>query len=178
MSELKVFVPIEKINRQIFLIRGHKVMLDRDLAELYSVKVKELNQAVKRNENRFPQDFMFQLSRDEAVNLRSQIVTLDKKAWWRYLPYAFTEQGIAMLSSVLHSERAIAVNIQIIRSFVRLRELLSTHTELARQLIYIRSVSSLRTCAFAFVRSSKQILSGCTTPPSASKQSANLRASL
>ncbi len=108
-------------------------MLDFDLASLYGVETRVLIQAVKRNSPRFPQDFMFQLNDDEFKNLRSQIVT---SSWGgrRYLPYAFTEQGVAMLSSVLNSERAILVNVEIIRAFVRLREILATHKDLARKL--------------------------------------------
>ena len=127
------FVPIEKIQNRILLIRGHKVMLSPDLAELYGVQAKVLIQAVKRNINRFPPDFMFQLSEEEFSNLRSQIVTAN---WGkiRYPPYAFTEQGVAMLSSVLRSERAVRVNIEIMRAFVRLRRMLSSHAELAAKL--------------------------------------------
>ena len=123
----------ERIESKIYLIRGQKVMLDRDLAELYGVKTKVLIQAVKRNINRFPLDFMFQMRKEEFNVLRSQFVT---SSWGgrRYLPYAFTEQGIAMLSSVLNSERAIQVNIAIMRVFVKLKEMLSTHKELARKL--------------------------------------------
>ncbi len=108
-------------------------MLDRDLAELYEVETKALNQAVKRNITRFPDDFMFQLSQEEFEILRSQIVT---SSWGghRYLPFVFTEQGVAMLSSVLNSERAVQVNIQIIRTFVQLREMLSTHKDLKRKI--------------------------------------------
>ncbi len=123
----------ELIERKILLIRGQKVMLDSDLSDLYGVETKALIQVVKRNPSRFPQDFVFQLDGDEFKNLRSQFVT---SSWGgrRYLPYAFTEQGVAMLSSVLNSERAILVNVQIIRTFVRLREILATHKDLARKL--------------------------------------------
>ena len=126
-------IPVEMIERRIFLIRGQKVMLDSDLAELYSVQTKVFNQAVKRNRDRFPEDFMFQLTREEVEVLRSQIVT---SSWGgrRYLPYAFTQEGVAMLSGVLNSDRAIQVNIAIMRAFVRLRELLATHKDLARKL--------------------------------------------
>ena len=115
------------------MIRGKKVMIDQDLAVLYSVETKILIQAVKRNIKRFPEDFMFQLTKTEFINLRSQIVT---SSWGgrRYSPYAFTEQGVAMLSSVLNSERAIQVNIQIIRTFTQLRELLSTHKDLREKI--------------------------------------------
>jgi len=126
-------VPEEVIEQKIFIIRGHKVMLDKELAKLYGVSVKRLNEQVKRNLNRFPRDFMFILTREEVMNLRSQFAT---SSWGgdRYLPYAFTEQGVAMLSSVLHSERAIQVNIAIMRAFVKLRQILSMNKELAYKL--------------------------------------------
>ncbi len=126
----------ERIEMLIFVIRDQKVMLDSDLADLYEVEAKVLNQAVKRNIERFPLDFMFQLTEDEASSLRSQIVTLKtgRGQHRKYLPYAFTEQGVAMLSSVLRSDRAVAVNIEIMRTFVKLRRLLSTHEDLARKL--------------------------------------------
>jgi len=127
-------IPIERIQKQIFLLRGQKVMLSQHLAALYGVEVKVLNQAVKRNRARFPDDFMFQISPNEFENLKSQIVTSSWGGVRRALPYAFTEQGVAMLSTVLRSERAIQVNIAIIRAFVQLRHILSTHTELARKL--------------------------------------------
>jgi len=129
-------IPSERIERSILLVRGHKVLLDSDLAELYGVETKVLNQAVKRNLARFPEDFMFQLTKDELEEWRSQSVTSNPaaKMGLRRAPYAFTEQGVAMLSSVLHSKRAIAVNVEIMRAFVRLRELLSSHAELARRL--------------------------------------------
>lgn len=112
---------LQLIQNRIFEIRGHRVMLDYHLAELYEVETKVLNQAVKRNSTRFPDDFMFQLSESEAKTLRSQFVTLEK-SHFRYLPYVFTEQGVAMLSSVLRSEKAIAVNIAIMRAFVTIRQ--------------------------------------------------------
>jgi hypothetical protein len=126
----------ERIERSILLIRGHKVMLDDDLAELYDVQTKVFNQAVRRNRNRFPSDFMFRLTDREYDSLRSQIVTLNsgRGRHRKYLPYAFTEQGVAMLSSVLRSNRAVKVNIEIMRAFVRLREVLATHKDLAAKL--------------------------------------------
>ena len=129
-------VPVEMIEKKIYLIRGHKVMLDSDLAELYGVATKVLLQAVKRNLNRFPEDFMFLLKYQDVAALRSQIVTLKKGRGEhrKYLPYVFTEQGVAMLSSVLNSERAVQVNIAIMRAFVKLREMLSTNKELALKL--------------------------------------------
>jgi phage regulator Rha-like protein len=128
-------IPVEQIERKIYLIRGHKVMFDSDLADLYEVPVKVLNQAVKRNINRFPEDFMFQLTKEEE-SLRSQIVTLKNGRGHhrKYLPFAFTEQGVAMLSSVLNSERAVQVSIAIMRTFVKLREMIASHKDLAKQL--------------------------------------------
>ena len=128
-------VPVELIEKKIYLVRSQKVMLDSDLAELYEVKTKALVQAVKRNIQRFPSDFMFQLNNQEVITLRSQFVTSKSgKGGRRYIPYVFTEQGVAMLSSVLNSERAILVNIAIMRAFVKLREVLSTHKGLAHKL--------------------------------------------
>jgi hypothetical protein len=126
----------EKLERSILSVRGQRVILDRDLAEMYGVAPKVLNQAVRRNNRRFPEDFMFQLSKEESESLRSQSVTLKigRGHHAKYLPYAFTEQGVAMLSSVLNSDRAIEVNIAIMRAFVRLREMLSSHKDLARKL--------------------------------------------
>jgi hypothetical protein len=127
-------VPPERIERSILLIRGHKVMLSTDLAELYRVKPRILVQAVKRNIKRFPGDFMFQLSKEEFSNLKSQIVISSWGGLRRAAPYAFTEQGVAMLSSVLRSKRAIQVNIEVMRAFVRLRRILASHADLARKL--------------------------------------------
>jgi hypothetical protein len=129
-------VPAERIEKAILLIRGQKVMLDRDLAELYGVATGALNQAVKRNLARFPEDFMFRLTRSEMEEWKSQFVISNSasKMGLRKRPYAFTEQGVAMLSSVLRSDRAIAVNIAIMRAFVKLRAILATHKDLARKL--------------------------------------------
>ena len=128
-------VPIERIEGKILLIRGQKVMLDRDLAELYGVKTKALKQAVRRNIKRFPDDFMFELTKEEFENWRSQFVTSNSdKMGLRYVPMAFTEQGVAMLSSVLNSERAILVNIQIMRAFTKLRQMLATNEEFRRKM--------------------------------------------
>jgi hypothetical protein len=124
----------EQIENSIVIFRGQKVILDYNLAELYGVPIKVLLQSVRRNRSRFPEDFMFQLSRDEFADLRSQIVTSSGWGGRRYPPYAFTEQGVAMLSAVLRSRRAIAVNIEIMRTFVRLRQWLQTHAELSRKL--------------------------------------------
>jgi hypothetical protein len=127
-------IPIESIVKRILIFRGVKVMLSTDLAELYSVETRALNQAVKRNIERFPEDFMFMLNESEADLLVSQNVIPHKKYLGGHLPYAFTEQGVAMLSSVLKSKRAIQVNIEIMRAFVKLKEVLSTHKDLAKKL--------------------------------------------
>ncbi len=128
-------IPTDVIETRILLIRGQKVMLDVHLSTLYGVPTKRLNEQVQRNNDRFPKDFMFQLTRTEFKQLRSQFATSKKHRGGRtYLPYAFTEQGVAMLSSVLRSKRAVRVNIQIMRVFVRLRQFLTTHRELARKL--------------------------------------------
>ena len=127
-------ITAEQIERVIVLISGHKVMLDRDLAELYGVEVKQLKRQVKRNQDRFPADFMFELSKGEYDALRSQFGTLKRGEHSKYLPYAFTEQGVAMLSSVLRSTRAVQVNIEIMRAFVRLRQILASNAQLARKL--------------------------------------------
>jgi hypothetical protein len=127
-------IPAEVIERKIYLVRGHKVMLDRDLADIYGIETRALVQAVARNPERFPDDFMFRLSKEELENWRSQIVMSNPaaKMGLRRSPYAFTELGVAMLSSVLKSERAVRMNIAIMRAFVRLREILATHRDLAR----------------------------------------------
>ena len=131
----KILAPAERIEHAILVLRGQKVMLDSELAALYEVPVKALNQAVKRNLDRFPEDFMFQLTQEEAASLRSQSVTSKAgRGGRRTAPYAFTEQGVAMLSSVLSSPRAVQVNIEIMRAFVRLRQMLQQNTELARKL--------------------------------------------
>jgi len=128
---MKDLIPQEVIEKKIYFIRGRKVMLAGDLAGLYGVETKNLNLQVKRNVRRFPEDFMFQLTKEE--NLRLQIAT-SSYGGRRYLPYVFTEQGVAMLSSVLNSERAIEVNIAIMRAFVRIREILLTHKDLAAKI--------------------------------------------
>ena len=127
-------VPTVDIERSIRLIRGQKVLLDEDLARLYGVAVKQLNQQVRRNLDRFPEDFMFRLDADERANLRSQFVTSSSWGGRRYEPMAFTEQGVAMLSSVLRSPRAVRVNVEIMRAFVRLRRMLESNAELSRKL--------------------------------------------
>ena len=123
-------IPISHIVRSIHFLRGQKVLLDFDLAELYGVTIKVLNQAVKRNADRFPKDFMFQITATEMKSLRSQFVTLKRGQHRKYLPYAFTEQGVAMLSSVLRSARAVKVNIAIMRAFVKLRATMESDREL------------------------------------------------
>jgi len=127
-------VPAEGIESRILLLRGHKVMLSTDLAELYGVEPRALVQAVKRNTERFPEDFMFQLNEEEFSDLKSHSVTSSWGGIRRAAPYAFTEQGVAMLSSVLRSKRAVQVNVEIMRAFVRLRRMLATHEDLARKL--------------------------------------------
>ncbi len=149
MVDKREVIPIERIEKHIFLIRGEKVMLSTHLADLYDVEPRALVQAVKRNIERFPDDFMFQVSAEEFANLKSQIVILkggDATASRsqsvilkrgqniKYPPYAFTEQGVAMLSSVLRSKRAVMVNVEIMRAFVRLRQMLASNVELARKL--------------------------------------------
>jgi hypothetical protein len=138
----KAMVLVRRIESAILLIRGQKVMLDSDLANLYAVPTRVLNQAVRRNRSRFPRDFMFQLNEEETLALRSQFVILDAGAavplgrgkFRKYRPLAFTEQGVAMLSSVLRSDRAVEVNIEIMRAFVRIRHMIGAHAEFARKL--------------------------------------------
>lgn len=127
-------ISIERLEKSIYYIRGEKVMLDEDLARLYLVRTKVLVQAVKRNRQRFPNDFMFQLTTEEYSALRSQIVTSSGRAGRRALPYAFTEHGVSMLSSVLNSERAIEVNIAIIRAFIKMRQMIAGNKDLAQRL--------------------------------------------
>ena len=135
MRKTSAIVTVERIESRIVLIRGHKVMLDSDLAELYGVTTKRLNEQVKRNRERFPVDFMFQLTSSETTNLRSQIATSkQRRGGRRYRPYAFTEHGAIMAASVLNSHRAIEVSVYVVRAFVKLREMLRTHKELARKL--------------------------------------------
>ncbi len=133
MTERQNIIPIERIAEKIYLIRNEKVMLDSDLADLYEIPTKRLNEQVKRNIRRFPEDFMLQLTKEEFENMKSQFAT---SSWGgrRTLPYVFTEQGVAMLSSVLNSDRAVDINVAIIRTFVRLREMLATHKDLAQKI--------------------------------------------
>lgn len=128
-------IPIETIKNKIYYLRGHKVMLDTDLAELYGVETYRLNESVKRNINRFPSDFMFQLTKEEWKVLTSQFARSKAgKGGRRTLPFAFTENGVAMLSSILNSEQAIFINIQIMRAFTHMREMLITHIELSKKI--------------------------------------------
>lgn len=141
---MKDLIPGERVESKIYLIRSQKVMLDRNLAGLYGVETRVLKQAVKRNPSRFPGDFMFELSKDEFAVWRSQFVTsnADKKGL-RWRPFAFTEQGIAMLSSVLNSERAIQVNIIIMRAFIKMRQLVASHKEILGKLNELESKTDI-----------------------------------
>jgi hypothetical protein len=134
MIQSEILIPVERITQSILMIRGEKVMLDEDLAALYGVPTKRLNEAVKRNAKRFPNDFMWQLTPEEFLNLKSQFATSSSWGGRRTAPNAFTEYGVAMLSSVLNSERAILVNIAIMRAFGQLRRLMASHEDLARKL--------------------------------------------
>ena len=136
---MKELIPVETIERKIYMLRGHKVMISMHLAELYGVETRVLNQAVKRNIHRFPEDFMFQVTELEAEALVSQNVIPHKKHFGGSLPYAFTEQGVAMLSSILNSKQAIKINIVIMRAFVKLREMLSSNKELAHKLTLLEN---------------------------------------
>jgi hypothetical protein len=135
MDDDKIIVPAERIEQSILFIRRQKVMLDNDLAALYGVPTKVLNQAVRRNVRRFPPDFMFRLTKEEKLELVTKCDRFRKLKHSSSLPCAFTEQGVAMLSSILNSDRAIEVNIEIMRAFVRLRKMLSSHVALARKLV-------------------------------------------
>ncbi|MFA6431317.1 MAG: ORF6N domain-containing protein [Candidatus Margulisiibacteriota bacterium] len=175
-------LPEERIERRILVIRGQKVMLDRDLAELYGVSTKRLNEQVKRNIRRFPADFMFQLTKSELIELvancdrfkiyegdnsRSQNATLKQGHNLKYFPYVFTEQGVAMLSSVLNSEKAIDVNIIIMRTFVKLKNILSTHKELAHKFKELEArMDKSDEKIFAIFEAIKQLM----TPPEKPKR--------
>jgi phage regulator Rha-like protein len=143
-------MPAEIIERRIYLIRGQKVMLDSDLAEIYQVETRALVQAVKRNLDRFPEDFMFQLSREEAEAMRSQFVIASKRNI-RYQPYAFTEHGALMLASVLKSQRAVQMSIRIVRVFIQLRELLASHKDLAARMEKLEAAQKSHTSILALV---------------------------
>jgi hypothetical protein len=165
MADPKELAPVGLIESRIFFLRGQKVMLSTRLAELYQVEPRALVQAVKRNIERFPIDFMFRLSAREFANLKSQLVISSWGGIRRAAPYAFTEQGVAMLSSVLRSDRAIHVNIEIMRAFVRLRQMIATHAELARKLEALeRKYDAQFKVVFAAIRE-------LMTPPEPKKQS-------
>ena len=144
LTTTSLAVSVQIVERKIYLIRGHKVMVDEDLAELYGVPTRELNQRVQRNSKRFPEDFMFQLTKEETEVLRSQfVISKPSRGGRRYLPFVFTEPGVAMLSSVLNSEHAIEVNISIMRAFIRLRQILESNEELNRKFVaVIRKLST------------------------------------
>lgn len=166
-------IPVERIERAIYLIRGEKVMLDRDLAALYGVETKALKQAVRRNIDRFPRDFMFVLDATEFKNWRSQFVTSNSdRMGLRYPPMAFTEHGILMLSTVLNSTRAIQVNIEIMRAFVRLRQMLASSVELSRRFDELESKYDLQ---FKVVFDAIRTL---MTPASTSKKQIGFRPNL
>lgn len=169
---MKEVVVQEVIENRIFVIRGHKVMLSMHLAELYEVEVRALIQAVRRNIDRFPEDFMFKLTENETESLRSQIVILENRVgsgrgkYSKYLPYAFTEQGVAMLSSVLKSKRAVQVNIAIMRVFVKLKEMLSAHKELAYKLKELESkIERHDTDILAIFEAIRQLMAPPPEPP-------------
>ncbi|MGC3980577.1 MAG: ORF6N domain-containing protein [Steroidobacteraceae bacterium] len=163
-------VPNEHISQSIIVLRSHKVLLDADLAAMYGVEIRTLLQAVKRHLRRFPDDFMLQLTTDEWASLRSQFVILKtgRGQHRKYRPYAFTEQGVAMLSSILNSERAIAVNIEIMRAFVRMRELLASNKRLAQQLKKLeRKVASHDEAIVGILKTIRQLMN----PPESRKRS-------
>ena len=169
---MKQIIPPEIIEKRIFMIRGCKVMLSLHLAELYGVETRTLNQAVKRNSSRFPADFMFQLSSLEAEWLVSQNVIPHAKYFGGSLPYAFTEEGVAMLSTVLKSKRAIQMSIAIMRAFVRLREILSAHKELAQKLIELeRRIQKHDTHIQSIFEAIRQLM----TPPEKPKRQIGFR---
>ena len=161
-------VPQEIVEQKIYLVRGQKVMIDRDIARLYGVKPIVLRQHVKRNKERFPEDFMFQLTTAEAVAMVSQNVIPSKRALGGYLPYAFTEQGIAMLSGILRSKKAVQVNIAIMRAFVKLRQILSNNKELAHKLAQLEHrIEKHDTEIHAIFEAIRQLM----TPPKRAKRS-------
>lgn len=169
MKSSSLAIPVGRIEKAIFLIRGEKVMVDADLAELYAVETKALNRSVKRNLKRFPADFMFQLTAKEAATLRRQIGTSKPGSGGRrYLPNVFTEQGVAMLSSVLNSDRAVMVNVEIMRAFVRLRTLVAAHKELTAKLTELeRRVGTHDEHIEAIFNAIRQLM---TPPPARVKQ--------
>jgi hypothetical protein len=142
--DMETVASLETIAEKIYIVRGQKVMLDRNLAELYEVETRVLKQAVRRNIKRFPDDFMFELTKDEEMSLRSQNVILKRGGHSKYLPFAFTEQGVAMLSTVLKSERAVQVNIQIMRIFIKMRRMIVQHDELQKEMRELRKETDQR----------------------------------
>jgi hypothetical protein len=137
-DESKIIIPAERVEQVIYFIRGQRVILDQDLAVLYGVQTKRLNEQVHRNADRFPEDFAFQLTKEEWVNLKSQIAT---SSWGgrRKLPIAFTEQGVAMAANILKSKQATLISIEIVRAFIRLRQILATHKEMAKELADLKA---------------------------------------
>ena len=162
-----IVVPMERIERRIHLIRGQKVMLDADLAELYRVETRTLNQAVKRNLERFPEDFMFALTAEEAAGLRSQVVILEKGRgrYTKYTPIAFTEHGVAMLSSVLRSKTAVQMNIFIVRAFVKLREFLITHGNLGSRMEKIEAAQKEQASVIGILAGEIEVMRRPPNPP-------------
>jgi hypothetical protein len=161
-------VPTQLIERRIYLIRGQKVMLDSDLAELYQVATKVFNQAVQRNKARFPEDFMFQLSKEELENWRSQFVTSNPalKMGLRRRPYAFTEHGVAMLATVLRSKRAVEMSLSIVRAFIRMRELLASHKDMAARLEKVETTQRQHGAVLvSVVEEIKKLKTPPATPP-------------
>lgn len=168
MAKKPAWISQKQIENAVHLVRGEKILLDVDLAALYGVTTKALNQAVKRNRDRFPDDFMFQLTNDEFKNWRSQIVTSNPgaKMGLRRAPFAFTEQGVAMLSSVLSSKRAVQVNIEITRAFVRLRQILAVNVELAKRLDELeRRVGGHDDQFIHVIRAIRQLMEPPAKPP-------------
>jgi hypothetical protein len=181
MADMTAIIPIGQVEQRILLIRGQKVMLDADLAELYGVTTKRLNEQVKRNQDRFPEDFLFQLTWEEAANLqsqsvtssgmmraglRSQIATLKRGAHHKYRPYAFTEHGAIMAASVLNSERAVKISLYGVRAFVKLREMLGAHKELAGKLAELdRKLNKHDRQIIALVQAIRQLMAPPPDPP-------------
>lgn len=173
MGDPKGLVGAGDLTRAMYLVRGHRVMLDADLALLYGVETKALNRALKRNAGRFPADFAFQLTSEEALSLRCQIGTSkDGRGGRRYLPWAFTEQGVAMLSGVLASPRAVRVNIAIMRAFVRLRQMLSTNSLLADKLAELEKRLETHDRG---IRSLFQAMKGLMAPPARARRRIGFR---
>ena len=165
---MKSLIPHEIIEQKILLIRGHRVILDRDLAKLYGVDTKRLNEQAKRNIQRFPEDFMFQLTKEESEFLRSQFATLKvgRGQHRKYLPYVFTEHGAIMAASVLNSKRAVEMSIRVVRTFIKLRQLLTTHKELAYKLSELeRKIEKHDTEIQAIFEAIRQLMAPVTQKP-------------